>query len=91
MSQPRKIYTISVGWYEVRNVAIVAASADEAMDKAQKDWGLDRNLNWRDCPSFEPPLFQIEDEEVLGTPLDDAKDVETDSVPATPAKASSDE
>ena len=66
MSQPRKIYTISVGWHEVRNVAIVAASAGEAMDKAQKDWGLDRNLDWRDCPIFEPPLFQIEDEQEEG-------------------------
>lgn len=66
MSQSRKIYTISVGWYEVRNVHIVASSEDEAMAKAQKDWGLDRNLNWRDCPSFEPPHFQIEDEKEEG-------------------------
>lgn len=66
MSQPRKIYTISVGWYEVRNVNVVATSADKAMAKAQKDWGMDRNLDWRDCPSFEPPHFQIEDEEEEG-------------------------
>lgn len=66
MTAKRKIYSISVGWYEVRNVDIVASSEDEATAKAQKDWGLDRNLNWRVCPSFEPPLFQIEDEEEEG-------------------------
>ena len=63
VGQPRKIYTISVGWYEVRNVDIVACSPDEALARAQKDWGLDRNFDWRECPSFEPPLFQVEDEQ----------------------------
>lgn len=67
VSKPRKIYTISVGWYEVRNVHIAASSWEKAMAKAQKDWDMDRNLDWRECPRFEPPLFQVEDEEEVGT------------------------
>lgn len=63
MSPRRKIYTISAGWFEVRNVKIVAASPEKALAKAKRDWDMGRNLNWRDCPSFEPPHFQIEDVE----------------------------
>lgn len=65
MSEMRKRYQVSVGWFEVRNVWIEAADSDDAIAQAEQDWSGMRALDWYEYAVFEPPLFQVEDSEDL--------------------------
>ncbi len=60
------VYSISVGWHEAYTVDIVADGRDEALAQAEADWGGRRILPWLWVATFEPPLFQVEDEEPVG-------------------------